>query len=73
MGKLKLIAERARQDRKLKFTALYHHINAESLAASYGELKKNKACGIDGVRVEEYGAKLTENLKDLVERLKTKR
>jgi len=73
IGKLKLIAERARQDRKLKFTSLYHHINAESLAACYGELKKNKACGVDGVRVEGYGRKLTENLKDLVERLKTKR
>ena len=28
---------------------------------------------MDGVTVEEYGARLTENLKDLVERLKTKR
>jgi group II intron reverse transcriptase/maturase len=73
IGKLKLIAERARQDRKLKFTSLYHHINAESLAACYGELKKDKACGIDGVTVEAYGAKLAENLKDLVERLKSKR
>ena len=73
IGKLELIAERARQDRKLKFMALYHHINAESLAACYGELKKDKACGIDGVTVEAYGAKLGENLKDLVERLKAKR
>ncbi len=73
IGKLKLIAERARQDRKIKFTSLYHHINVESLAACYRELKKNKACGVDGVRVEAYGAKLGENLKDLVERLKSKR
>ncbi len=73
IGKLKQIAERARQDKKIKFTSLYHHINVESLAACYGELKKGKACGVDGVRVEAYGAKLGENLKDLVERLKTKR
>jgi retron-type reverse transcriptase len=73
IGKLKLIAERAKQDRKLKFTSLYHHINEESLAVCYRELKKDKACGIDGVTVEAYGAKLAENLKDLVERLKVKR
>lgn len=72
MGKLELIAERARQDKKMKFTSLYHHINEENLAAGYGELKKEKAGGIDGVTVEEYGAKLEENLKGLVERLKSK-
>ena len=72
IGKLKLIAERAKQDKKIKFTSLYHHINVESLAACYGELKKEKACGIDGVTVEAYGVKLTENLKNLVERLKSK-
>lgn len=72
IGKLKLIAERARQDKKVRFTSLYHHINEESLAACYRELKKDKACGIDGVTVEAYGANLTENLKDLVQRMKTK-
>lgn len=72
VGKLNLITERAKQDKKLKFTSLVHLINEESLVACYGELKKDKACGIDGVSVEEYGANLESNLKDLVSRMKTK-
>lgn len=72
-GKLELITERAKQDKKQKFTSIAHLINCESLAGCYGELKKDKACGIDGVTVEAYGAKLEENLRDLVERMKTKK
>ena len=73
LGKLKLIAERAKQDKELKFTSLAHLINEESLAACYRELKRYKACGIDGVTVEAYGANLEENLKELVSRMKDKR
>jgi len=71
--KLKLIAERAKQDKEVKFTSLVHLINEESLAACYRELKKDKACGIDGVTVEAYGENLEENLKELVRRMKDKR
>lgn len=70
--KLKLIAEKARQDKEKKFTAIVHHVNEESLAQCYKELKRNKASGIDGVTVEEYGGNLESNLKDLVVRLKNK-
>jgi len=73
IGKLKLIAERAKQDKKVKFTSLAHLINEESLAACYRELKKDKACGIDGVTVEAYGENLEEKLKELVQRMKEKR
>ena len=72
MEKLKLISEKAKQDRKIKFTSLTHLINEESLAQCYKELKKDKACGVDGVTVEEYGQKLEENLKSLVDRMKNK-
>ena len=72
LGKLKLITERAKQDNKLKFTSLAHLINEESLAACYRELKRDKACGIDGVTVEEYGRNLESNLKNLVSRMKTR-
>jgi RNA-directed DNA polymerase len=71
--KLKLIAEGAKQDKKRKFISLVHHINEESLAACYRELKKDKACGIDGVTVGEYGANLTGNLRYLIHRMKTKK
>ena len=73
IGKLELITKRAKQDRTLKFTSLAHLINEESLAGCYRELKKDKACGIDGVTVEAYGANLEENLKRLVSRMKDKR
>ena len=71
--KLKLIAEKAKLDKEKKFTAIVHHVNVESLAKCYQELKRNKASGIDGVTVEEYGRNLRGNLEDLVKRLKSKR
>ena len=70
--KLKQIATKAQQDKKLKFSALIHHINEENLAQCYRELKRNKACGIDNMTVEMYGTNLEENLKQLVTSLKTK-
>ena len=72
MEKVNLITERAKQDKKMKFTSLVHLLNEESLAACYRELKKDRACGIDGVTVEEYGRNLESNLKDLVIRMKAK-
>lgn len=71
--KLKLISEKAQQDRSCKFTHLVYLINEESLAACYRELKKDKACGIDGVTVETYGEDLRENLHSLIERMKSKK
>jgi group II intron reverse transcriptase/maturase len=70
--KLELIAEKAKQDKGKKFTALVHHVNEKNLAECYKELKRNKASGIDGVTVEEYGMNLEGNLKGLVGRLKSK-
>lgn len=73
--KLMRVAELARGDRKLKFTSLTHLINEESLTACYGLLKKRRACGVDGVTVEEYAGKdckeLRPKVKALVERMKT--
>lgn len=70
--KLNLISEKAKRDKKLKFTSLIHHINEENLARCYQELKRGKACGIDNVTVEDYGCNLQENIRNLLERLKTK-
>jgi len=71
-AKLNLITEKAKRDKKLKFTSLIHHINEENLAQCYRELKKDKATGIDCVTVEEYGRNLEWNVLNLVEKLKTK-
>lgn len=72
-GKLNLITAKARKDKRLKFTSLIHHINEDNLAACYQELKRDKACGIDNITVENYGYNFRENINNLLEYLKTKR
>ena len=70
--KLNQIARRAKQDKRLKFTSLIHHVNESNLAECYRELKANKACGIDGETVEGYGKNLQERLSQLVASMKSK-
>src|SRR5947199_8611335 len=61
----------AKQDRKLRFTALLHHIyNLETLRMAYFSLKKEAAPGVDGETWRHYGEELERNLQDLSERLK---
>src|ERR1700747_278378 len=67
--------ERGRQaagkDKKLRFTALLHHIyNLETLRMAYFRLKKEAAPGMDGETWRHYGEELENNLQDLSERLK---
>src|SRR3989475_4643668 len=67
--------ERGRQaagkDKKLRFTALLHHIyNLETLRMAYFSLKKEAAPGVDGETWRHYGEQLEANLQDLSERLK---
>jgi group II intron reverse transcriptase/maturase len=56
----------------MKFTSVAHLVNSEMLVGCFGELKRNKAVGIDGVTVEEYGASLNDNVSKLVDRMKSK-
>ncbi len=71
--KLDLITEKARKEKKLRFTSLAHLLNEDFLAQSYHELKKRRVAGVDGVEVEEYGQHLEENLSRLVGKLKEKK
>ena len=71
--KLASITQRAKGNPKCKFTSLTHILTEDFLMECYMELKRDKAPGIDGVEVLEYGEKLKENLKDLVGRMKAKR
>jgi len=68
--RLKLITQMAKDNSKVKFTSIAHILNEEYLEQCYWLLKKDKASGIDGVTVEEYGVNLKENLKELVNRMK---
>jgi RNA-directed DNA polymerase len=71
--KLTLIAERARREPQCQFTSLAHLLDEGFLAACYRRLGRDRASGVDGVTWQEYGEHLTENLRDLVARLKAKR
>jgi RNA-directed DNA polymerase len=68
---LERVREAAQRDRKLKFTALLHHIyDVERLRTAYGKLKREAAPGVDGETWRHYGQDLEANLQDLSERLK---
>ena len=63
------VREAARKDKKVRFTALLHHVNINRLRSSYYELKRQAAPGIDGVTWQQYGTGLEERLKDLHDRV----
>ena len=68
---LERVRQAAKKDKKLRFTALLHHIyNPETLRQAYVSLKKEAAAGVDGETWRHYGEELERNLQDLSERLK---
>ena len=65
------VREGAERDKKVRFTALLHHIDdVERLRAAYFALKRDAAPGVDGETWRHYGGALEANLADLSERLK---
>src|SRR6202040_2446373 len=70
-SELERVRQAAGKDKKLRFTALLHHIyNLETLRMAYYRLKKEAAPGVDGETWRHYGEQLEGNLQDLSERLK---
>ena len=68
---LERVRQAAGKDKKLRFTALLHHIySLETLRMAYFRLKKEAAPGVDGETWRHYGEQLEMNLQDLAERLK---
>ena len=63
------VRERARANKKERFTALLHHVDVDLLRRAYFWLKKRAAPGVDGVTWEEYGAELDARLVDLHRRV----
>jgi group II intron reverse transcriptase/maturase len=64
------VREAAARDRKMRLTALLHHIYAlHTLRAAYLAIQRDVAAGVDGERWRGYGARLEENLGDLADRL----
>jgi RNA-directed DNA polymerase len=68
---LERVRQAAKKDRKLRFTALLHHIyNLDTLRMAYFSIKREAAAGVDGETWRHYGENLEANLQDLSERLR---
>jgi len=61
----------ARRDRRLRFTALLHHITPTLLQESFYALQHNAAAGVDGVTWREHEAVLPERLHGLHRKIHT--
>jgi RNA-directed DNA polymerase len=59
------VREAARKDKKLKFTSLLHHITPELLRASFFDLKKQAAPGIDEETWQDYAKDYERRIEDL--------
>ncbi len=67
---LEWIRQRARRDRTMRFTALFHHVyRLETLKRAYFSLNPKAAPGVDGVTWKQYGEDLEAHLQDLANRL----
>src|ERR1700675_1925715 len=62
---LERIRQAARQRKKEKFTALFHHVSIDHLTEAFTELKENAAAGVDGLTCRDYERHLERNLEDL--------
>ena len=69
---IQIIALKAKEDPKCKFTSLIHLLTEDFLKECFRELKRRKSPGIDGITVSEYEKRLDENVADLIARLKGK-
>ena len=70
---LRKVAERAKREPAGRFHSLAHLIDVELLAGAFARLRNDAAVGVDGITKEHYGQELESKLKDLHERLRTKR
>ena len=66
---LERVRERARQEKKERFTALLHHVDVGLLRAAYGQLRRTAAPGVDGLTWKQYGQNLEARLTDLHARI----
>ncbi len=68
---LERVRQAAKKDKKVRFTALLHHIyDLKALRMAYFSLKKEAAPGVDGETWRHYGEELGKNLQDLSARLR---
>src|ERR1700681_387771 len=71
LSALERVRQTASKDKKVRFTALLHHIyNPDTLRRAYLSWKKKASPGVDGETWRHYGETLEDNLQDLSHRLK---
>jgi RNA-directed DNA polymerase len=63
------VRKAAKQRKKERFTALFHHITIETLRLSFFALKRDAAPGVDGVIWEDYETDLDRKIEDLHNRV----
>src|SRR5215470_8666490 len=66
---LERIRQAAREGKKERFTALFHHISTELLEDAFRELERDAAPGVDRLAWHDYTANLEGNLEDLHEQV----
>src|SRR5438132_5346632 len=62
---LERIRKVAKERKKERFTALFHHISIDLLDEAFYELKENAAAGVDGLTWRDYEQNLERNFEDL--------
>src|SRR5215813_2480583 len=62
---LERIRKVAKERKKERFIALFHHISIDILDEAFYELKENAAAGVDGLTWRDYEQNLERNLEDL--------
>jgi group II intron reverse transcriptase/maturase len=68
---LRLVHQKAKENKKTRFTALMHHIcNIETLRFAFSKIKRDAAPGVDQQTWAAYRDELEGNLQNLSDRLK---
>ena len=65
------VRQAARQRKKERFTALFHHINVDTLRTAFYALKREAAPGVDGMTWRAYETDLEPRLRALHDRVQT--
>ncbi len=66
---LQRVREVARRDKKVRFTALLHHVDVALLTQSFYALKSGAAAGSDGVTWQQYEADVYDRVESLHRRI----
>jgi len=66
---LERVRETALKNKKMKFTALLHHLDEDSLLRAFQRLEPKALPGVDGVVCQRYRKNVTANLKELCSRI----